>query len=178
VLASMLLALVAFVPQDAPKDDAAQRKSALEQAQLWAKSLVAGDFAKIIDLTNPAVVKDAGGKDNMLKQAAGTVEQMKKQGIVIKEVSVEPPQSISRLKKTLYCIVPKTTVTTFQDFKVTAKNFLLGTSTDEGKTWTFMLGDLGEPGVRKFLPDLPNDMKFPAKVADKVEKTEAEKTKN
>lgn len=49
--------------------------------------------------------------------------------------------------------------------RATAKSFLLGISTDKGKTWTFVDGNgIGDEKVkRKLLPNLPAEFKLPKK---------------
>jgi hypothetical protein len=178
VLASMFLALVVVVSQDAPKDEAVKLKAALDQAKACAKATVDGDFAKVIDMTNPIALKTLGGKEMMLKQITAAMEQMKQQGVAIKGTTVEPAKSLTRSASTIYCVLPTTTIITVQQQKVTATGFLLGSSTDDGKTWTYLDGSSGEAAVRTLLPDVPKDMTFPAKTAPKVEKIAEEKPKS
>ena len=176
MFATLALILVSFVPQDAPKTDAEKLKTALDNAKVCAQATVDGDFDKVLDMTNPVALKQGGGKEKMLKLVGEAMTQMKKQGFKVNETKVEPAKALSKSGKTLYCVLPTTTVMTIQDRKVTAKGFLLGASDDNGKTWTYLDGSSGEPAVRTLLPDIPKDLKFPAKEAPKIEKPEAAKS--
>lgn len=176
--AALCLILVALAPQDAKPAEAKALETALEQARLCAKATVDGDYEKLIDMTIPAVIEKSGGKAKMLEQVKQVMTQLKSQGFTIKETTPRKATSSVVAGKSLYCIVPTTSVMTFMDKKITVQGFLLGTSSDEGKTWKFLDGSGGEEVTRKILPDVPKDLKFPPKEAPKIESndTKGEKT--
>jgi hypothetical protein len=51
--------------------------------------------------------------------------------------------------------------------------FLVGVSENGGKTWTFAEGKESTPeGIRKMVPDFPDDLKLPKLKPPVLEKTE------
>jgi hypothetical protein len=47
--------------------------------------------------------------------------------------------------------------------KISQKTFLIGISSDKGKTWTFINGDLDIKRVKSVFPNLPEKLKLPDK---------------
>ena len=177
MLATLMSTLLALSPQDVPKEDAARLRAGFEQAQICAKATIDGDFAKVIDMTNPAAVKAGGGKKKMLKLVNEAMAEMKKEGFSFKEGKVEASKSLSRSGRTLYAVYPMKIVIEAKGSTYTGTGFLLGASDDDGKTWTYADSAMGEAAMRKYLPDIPENLKFPAKEAPVVQKTSTEKTK-
>lgn len=167
ILAPAILALSGLLAQDAA--DAAKLKAAQDAANKCAEATVKGDFAMLASLTHPAVVKAAGGREEMIKKITAAMEEMKGKGFKFDETKVEPATKLVKSGSSLYCVLPTTNKMSFQAKTITLKTFLLGVSTDDGKTWTFLDGNGGEAGLRKIVPEIPKDLAFPARQDPKIE---------
>jgi hypothetical protein len=95
--------------------------------------------------------------------------QMKDEGVAFVGVKMGEPHSLFQGKKRWVLVVPQ-----FLDLKVSMgrvhqESFLLGVSTDQGKSWTFLDGAPLEPGMlAKILPELPKDYRLPQKKEPEV----------
>ena len=149
----------------------AKLSAALKQAQECGDATVKGDYEKLVDLTHPAVVKLAGGKEKMIDLLKKSIGEMKDQGIIFESSKSSAADSYIRSGTALFCVIPtvvklkveKKSETKSEKKRLTLPSFLLGVSNDDGKTWKFLDGAQGEPGLRKLVPEIPKDLKFPEK---------------
>ena len=156
-IATLIVAL-----QNVPDDSA--KKSAQELARKCAEATVKNDIGTVIDLTHPMAVSAMGGREKAIKLAREAMKKSEQDGVKI--VSVErvlPPEKIHASKRAYYCVVPVSFQITIDDSKFLLRSALIGISIDSGKKWKFVDISLGEKTVRKFLPDMPGELKFPAK---------------
>jgi hypothetical protein len=136
-----------------------------KKAEEVCQAVVKGDYAKLVDLTYPKVVKLMGGRDKMIAAVTESIKKLKDEGFVIQSVKVgEPSEFLSEAKNT-FSIVSTTMEMKSPDGKIIAKSYLLGISPDDGKTWTFVDGNgLDTEEKRdKVLPKLPDKLKLPEK---------------
>jgi len=169
VIATLLIGLSALVAQAPPTTDAARLKTAFEQAKRCGDATVGGNYETLADLTNPAIVKAAGGRETMIKQVGESMAKMKAQGVSLDSMKAEAPETLYRSGTSVYCVVPMIVTVTAPGNKITSKGFLLGVSDDDGANWSFADGSPGEEKIRALLPGIPPDVKFPAKERPKVE---------
>lgn len=150
---------------DAPKADPAKvdTAKATEQAEEVKKAILGGDYAKMADLTHPKVIEVMGGKDKMVAATKAVMDQMKAQQIEIKSYTIDKPGAPVVDGQTAYVVLPTRMEMTAPKTKVLSESYLLGTSTDAGKSWTFVDGTgLAQGPVRDtILPNLPKDLKLP-----------------
>jgi hypothetical protein len=150
---------------DAPKADPAKvdTAKASELAEQVKKSVMDGDYAKMADLTHPKIIEVMGGKDKMVAATKAVMDQMKAQQIEIKSYTIDKPGAPVVDDKAAYVILPTKMEMAAPKTKVVSESYLLGTSTDGGKTWTFVDGTgLAQGPVRDaILPNLPKDLKLP-----------------
>ena len=165
------LILIAAIAQDAPASDAAKLRAARDFAEKCGKAMVEGDYEALVDLTHPALIKAAGGREAMTSALKSSMAQMKQEGFRFESMTSEPPKRLDPSAKALYCVVPTSLkVVKAGEVQITTSGFLLGISADDGKTWTFLDGSPGEETLRRVLPDIPADLAFPAKTKPKVER--------
>jgi hypothetical protein len=171
MIAQLLIGLATLAPsQAAPKDDAAKLKAAREQAQSCVDATKDEDCEKLLKLTHKRVIEDLGGRELALKKLKASLAKMKEDGYSILSADVETTKEIRAKDSDLYCVLPTKLVIKAPNGKLTAPSFLVGVSTDSGKTWKFIDGGKGEAAVRKLVPEIPDDLKFPPKEAQKLEK--------
>ncbi len=176
MIAEIALLLTLLTPaQAAPSGEAAKIKTAHEQAQACANATVKGDFAKLADLTHPSVLKAIGGREAMIEKTSAAMDQMKQQGMSFDPPKVDAPKTLTRSGSTLFCVAPTAITIKAPTARIKMKSFLLGVSTDDGKTWKFLDGNPGEENLRKILPEIPKDMKLPEKTKPEIERAKDEK---
>lgn len=156
LLLSSLLCSSAFAA-----DKEAVKKLADEVGQATMK----GDYAKVIDMTHPGLVKALGGREKAIQTAKDAMAQVAKQGITLKSFTTGDPEEFFVEGKNTFVVVPNSVVMNFPGGKLVGKSFLLGISDDDGKTWKFAEGsglhDTKEN--EKSLPKFPAKLKLPAK---------------
>lgn len=157
---ALALALVALPAWAQDKIDTAK---AVEQAEAVKKAVLAADYAKVADLTHPKVVEALGGRDKMIEQTKTIMKQIKDMGIEITSYTVDKPGAPVVDGKSAYVILPSKLTMKAPTGKIMSESYLLGMTTDGGKTWTFADGSglAGGPVRDAILPTLPKDLKLP-----------------
>ncbi len=169
-LTSSFLLMCLCVPLAAGEID--QKRRVKEAAQAMADAFFKADFEKFARYTNPLLLKEVGGRDEMIAGLKAGLADMKARGVEIRSYQVAEPSSLAGEGKDRFAIVPTTLVMTLPGTKVTMNSCLIGASEDAGKTWTFLDGAKATPQtIRKFLPNFPETLKLPAQQPPLVEKT-------
>jgi len=160
-----LFLLLATAPVALRADEKSDVAKAVEQAKLVAKAVLEGDYAKVADSTHPKVVEIMGGREKMIETTKTIMKSLKDQGISINSHSVGKAETPVVDGKFTYLVIPTTMVLKTEGMKITVESYLLGMSTDGGKTWLFVDGSgMDNPMVKdKVFPKLPDGLKLPAK---------------
>jgi hypothetical protein len=134
-----------------------------EKAQEVGQAVLKGDYAKVADLTYPKVVEQMGGRDKTIATIKKTMKQLKEQGFALLSYKVDDPGEFLTEAENTFVVVPTTNQMTAPGGKMVGKSYLLGISSDGGKTWRFVEGSaLGNKTMRdKYLPKLPAKLKLP-----------------
>jgi hypothetical protein len=137
---------------------------AVELAKVMEKAVLAGEHAKVVELTHPKVVEAMGGKDKMIEAIDRIMNGMKAQGIAIKSHTVGKPEEPVVDGKSAYVVLPTKLEMTAPQARIAVESYLLGFSTDHGKSWVFVDGAGLNQGPAKdlILPLLPKNLKLPA----------------
>jgi hypothetical protein len=153
---------------DAPPQVEALKKAAQEVAD----ATIQGDFKKLIECSYPTIVKELGGQEKAIEQAANVIKLMKAQGFTIKSYTLGNPGELLTEGGNVFSVVPTTLELVTPDAKIEAKSYLLGISDDAGKTWLFLDGSgIAKKELRdKLLPPLPEKLKFPEPEAPRITK--------
>jgi hypothetical protein len=156
-----LLLLAACMPA------AAANRQDISTIRKLAESLVTatmnGDYAFVVDHTYDGVVKELGGRDEAIRVAASSIEELKTSNLKVQTYRVGTPQDIYVEGKYSFTIVPTWLEMFAPDARIVARSYLLGISADGGKTWKFADGSgLDDTTFReRALPKLPADFKLP-----------------
>jgi hypothetical protein len=146
------------------QDEAAQRAAVKKLAMELGDATMKGDSAKVIDHTYPGIIKESGGREKAIAGADSVQKLMKARGVTFKEFKVDEPGEFLTEGDNTFVVVPTAATLTSPMGTVRLKSYLLGISSDGGKTWTFADG----AGVQKeeirdrVLPKLPAKLKLPA----------------
>ena len=137
----------------------AKLSAALKQAQECSDATLEGDYEKLADMTHPNVVKLVGGKEKMVDLLKKSMAKMKDEGIIFESCKASAADSSLRSGTSLYCIIPTVVKIKFDDKsekkRLTQQSFLLGVSTDDGKTWKFMDVRKASPACARSCPRSP-----------------------
>jgi len=126
-------------------------------------AIVNEDFGKVVDLTYPKVVELIGGRTRMITVLESGAKDMKSKGERFGAVKVGDPSAPVKSGSDLFVVVPFQQEMKVPGYKLLQKTFVIGVSNDQGKTWTFVNGDLDVKTVRQVLPNLPDELKLPAR---------------
>lgn len=142
-------------------DDAEIKKAVKGLVEKMQAATVKGDYGAVIDLTHPKVVEELGGREKAIGGAKAVMEMLKDKGLAIKSLKAEEPQAPVRGEKNLYVFVPTKMEMTTPKGTIVGTSYLLGVSSDDGKTWRFVDGAAGPDETRKMFPDIPEKLKLP-----------------
>jgi len=132
-------------------------------AESMVNATMSGDYAKVVDNTYAAVVKELGGRDAAIKVAADAMQQLKDEHFEIKAYFVGTPEGLHSEHGVTFTIVPTRMEMQAPDAHIVARGYLLALSEDAGKTWKFVDGSgLADAAFRDHvLPKLPADLTLP-----------------
>jgi hypothetical protein len=137
----------------------------VEQAKAVAKAVLDEDYNKLVDGTHPKVVEIMGGKEKMIETTKVIMKNLKDMGFKFKSHTVGKPHEPVIDGKTAYLVLPTTLELTTPDSKIVTESYLLGMTTDGGKTWVFVDGaGMEQKAIKdKVFPKLPEGLKLPEK---------------
>jgi hypothetical protein len=156
-----VVCLMLSLPTAAHSDDTDVKKTAKAKAEEIQTALVKGDLEKVADLTHPKVVTGLGGKEKMVARMKKEIEAMKGQGSAFKSAKILDPSEPITAGKELYIGIPFDLEMTVTGGRLLSRGFLVGVSSDGGKSWTFVDGVPGRDKIKELLPNLPDALVFP-----------------
>jgi len=152
--------LAADPPKVKPEDAKAAAK---KSADALGEAFLKGDFGLVFDHTYDVVVKELGGKEAAIKTVTTGVKKAEADGFKFTAYKVGDPGDPLTEGDYTFIVVPNTLEMTTPEGKGVQKGYLLGLSTDAGKSWKFVDGaGLKDKKAReKVLPKLPAKLELP-----------------
>jgi hypothetical protein len=95
---------------------------------------------------------------------------MKEEGFAFLSSKVEDPADIVEQGPDLYVVVPFALEMKAPGGKVTSPGFVVGVSSDRGKSWAFVNNPKDPAALKQILPDLPDRLKLPERKKPTFEK--------
>jgi hypothetical protein len=145
-----------------------ERASAGENARAQATQMydafVRGDDDTFVAFTEPRLVALLGGKARTTILMKKARLDMRSVGWVIESATVSAPQQVvlAGMDK-IQAVLPAEVVYRKRRGKVHVPSFLVGFSSDGGKTWKFIdTGRLGEDTIRKTFPECSAALRLPS----------------
>ncbi len=141
-------------------------KSAVKKlAQEIADATISGDYAKVIDYTHPAVLKEAPGRKEAIERIEASFKQMKDAGFSVTKYEVGDPGGFHTQGENTFVVVPTSMEMKSPAGKILDTSYLLGISSDRGKSWKFLDGSglQNDESRDKVLPKMPATLKLPEK---------------
>jgi len=129
----------------------------------WGHSMMKRDYATLADLTWPATVKAAGGREAFIRSLHAMEKQMKEKGIKFEAFEAGEPKNMITVGSNTFSAMPTRTWLRDTSDRYVGESFALGVSSDGGKTWTFVDGAaLSKEDERDaFVPKIPAALVFP-----------------
>lgn len=151
-------------------EEVALKKRVRADVEQMNDAMLTGDLTKLVDLTHPKAVEMLGGRESMIAVIEKTNLDMKKRGMEIKSNATGNPSDPVTTDDEMYIVVPHKLEMKAPGGKLHVNAFVIGISTDEGKSWKYVNGDLTHKMIKQVLPNLPDELKLPAKKAPVFEK--------
>lgn len=152
----LFFAQMAFGQKPAVADYPSLKKQAEELGQ----ATVGGDFAKVLDLTYPTIVEQAGGKDKMIASMKIDVAQMKYEGFDLEAMTVGEIKQIATIENQIFALVPITMKIKSPSGKMLGESSIVGISNDNGANWKFING-IDQAGFKKAFPKAAEKIRIP-----------------
>lgn len=134
---------------------------AKRQAQTCADALVQHDYDTFASMLYPKLLQWTGGRNALIQKLQLSDQDMASKGITMQSVVMGEVTQIRRAKGDTFAVVPETIVMGTRDGILRTDAYLLGISSDDGKTWHFIDGagiaNMGKE-IYILLPNLPADM--------------------
>nr|WP_294944732.1 hypothetical protein [uncultured Mucilaginibacter sp.] len=135
------------------------------QAALFAHATFKADVERIIAGTYPKLTELSGGKEQMAQLITGRMEELKKQGIISFEGTVGTPGKFYKAGAELHCLLPEDIIIRTATGRYLSRSYLLGVSSDNGESWTFLdVGNMPADVLHALLPNFNEELKIPAPV--------------
>ena len=140
------------------KERAAVKKHAQDSMNAYTK----GEHARFADLVCPEVLELVGGRDKLIALMKKVDDAMKANAVTYGPVTVGDPGKFARMGKTLVTTIPFTVEYAGPGVKRKDESYLIGFSTDQGKTWKFADGrKLTRDNVKDVFPKFPDGIDLP-----------------
>lgn len=132
-------------------------------AETLAEATVKGNSGKVLDHTFDRVVQMLGGREKGVSTMNSAIRRMKQSGFTIAGYKIGDPGPIQTEGKYSFTVVPATIEMKTTNARLVTKSYILGISSDSGKTWKFVDGaGLKNVEMRsRVLPKLPEGFTLP-----------------
>ena len=134
------------------------------------KALLKEEFGKVVDLTYPKVVKMMGGREKMISVMRAGFKDRKARGFTLRSFKVDTPSELVAAGPDLFVVVPFLLEIKAPGGRILQKGFVIGVSSNRGKSWTFVTADQDVKQLKKILPNLPEQLKLPKREKPVFEK--------
>jgi hypothetical protein len=163
LLAAILLPLVV-------RGEAAAATAARKQATEMYQAFVRGEMETFVGFMHPKITEMMGGTQKAIETIRKAMADAAAQGLTATKATASPVQQLVEVAPgKLQVIIPADVVMSGKDAEVRQRSFLLGFSSDGGKTWKFVdTGSTGSDGIRKIFPECSPALKIPARSKPEV----------
>ena len=164
--------LVASLPQfvSAQSSDETDAVVVKKLAEQMTNATQKGDYKKIVSLTYGSVVEQLGGPTKAFETIKEQMETMKLRGMRMNQFKAGKLKGFASTAQNKFVIVPTQLTLSLPGATIQADSFLLGISSDLGKTWKFVdgAGIATQEQQKKLLPPLPDDFQLPKPKQPKI----------
>ena len=156
------------------KANGPSKSSVKSIAEEMAEATIQGDFGRVVDYTYSPALKKAPPRKEMIKLIEDTFKRMKDNGFLLTKYEVGDPGRFHTQGDNTFVIIPATAEMKFSAGKIITNSYLLGISSDSGKSWKFVDGQgLADTNGRdSVLPPMPATLTLPIVGKPKIIKDE------
>jgi len=166
---AVVLSAVILLPL-AARGEGAAAAAARKQATEMYQALVRGDLETFVGYMHPTITEMMGGKAKAIETTRKAMAASAAQGLTATKATVAPVQQLVQVAPAkLQVIIPADVIMSGKDAEVRQRSFLLGFSSDGGKTWKFVdSGSSGGDALRKVIPECSPALKIPPRSKPEV----------
>jgi hypothetical protein len=168
VFRNWLIALTVFCGILPTQDVPSITITVKSDVQKMNEAMITGNYADLVDLTHPAVVKIMGGRERMIAGIKREFDSYGEKGFGFNAVKVGDPGEQAVSESQTFIVVPFELEMKVPDGIAFLPSFVIGVSEDKGKTWSYINGDLDIRKIKTILPNLPDTLKIPAKKMPRI----------
>lgn len=141
---------------------AKEREAAKRNAQDIMSAYTGGQYARFADLTHRKLLELAGGREKIISKMKADNEKMQATGWAYGATTVGDPKQFAWMEKELVAIIPYSIEYVSPNRKKKDESYLIGVSSDRGKSWTFVEGRrINRENVKDLLPKFPEGINLP-----------------
>lgn len=148
----------------APGDSLA-RARAIEGARRLHEATLESDDDVCLELTLPKLIAIVGGREKYLEVLHKGMREIHKAGLMIAGYTISDTIQLQRHVSEVYAVIPTVlTLTSENNGRVTMESYLIGFSSDSGKTWAYVNGSeqfSDRSKLKLLFPHMPNSFKLP-----------------
>jgi hypothetical protein len=138
-------------------------KNLINQVNTAGKYLLHKDYEAYVDYIYPAIVKETGGKEAIIRIIRNQMKNFELDGITITELKFGIPSPIiEEPNGELQAVITQSHTMRKGDEKISPDGALVAVSTDKGKNWKFIdVADKDGVGLRRQYPNLSGKLPIP-----------------
>lgn len=157
----ILLLAAGAQAQTALSDEGAARLKS--QAEECASAFLSGEYERLADCTYPKVVELMGGREKMAAFVRKGMDEIKAEGFETISYTTGAPAQVLKVGGETYAVLPAKLRMKAPGGVLVGESFMIGVSSDEGKSWKFVSGNTASQDKLKILfPAAAGLLKFPA----------------
>ncbi len=170
----LIVLLPALFLSAARAADADRERAVKEQARAACDALVGGELDRFVGWTNPKLVQVMGGRQRLVDMLKSGQKEMARQGIQVLSATIQSRAELAQGGNDWFAIVPYDLEMSVPQGRALVRTWLLGVSSDQGKTWTFIDGGkLNPEAIQQYFPNFPAKLTLPAKQPPQLEKRQS-----
>ena len=166
LLAATFLLLFSCIAYSQPvtNKDSLFRETVKAEAEKMVRLLIDKDYKAFTKYTYPPLVKMLGSEAGMVDVLVKTFRSIDAEGFTVSKVSIGDVSAILHIKTLLQCTIVQVLEMTHEKGTLVSKSSLIGLSSDQGTTWTF-LDTQGKPlnKLQATFKELSNNLVIPPK---------------
>lgn len=140
-----------------------EQNAVLRDARSMGKHLIKDEIDPFLNYMYPEALKRLN-KDDVRKLLVATIKGREEYGIKLVDITFGEPSKIVRSGNELQCTLSQSLESLHGDATVFDDSMIVGISSDEGKTWTFIdLATNGLEKLRRQYPNLSSELAVPEK---------------
>lgn len=137
------------------------RNEIKDQVSIMGKALTKGDYNTFVAYNHPVMIQSYGGKEKTISLLRSTLDELKKSGRSIQDVSLAEIYDMTHDGKKIQAIITMKVIYSGTENEKTEIQKMIAVSDDGGANWHFInIDGKTKAEMLKFFPDLNPNLKF------------------